>query len=227
MFTIAIIGQKGGTGKTTVATGLSVAAAEAGRTVALLDLDPQTNAANWRDRREADNPAVLPVPIGRLRQAHEAAIGAGADFIVIDTPGKSDSVAIAAAKIADVVLVPIAAQIFGLETLQNVRELIGMAGSPLAFVLVNEMHPSATRLAEEAKAVVAEASGMRVCPIHLCSRDIYGSAPAEGKGPTEVEPHGKAADELRQLYKFISALSDKSEGRTHDDQARKVAERAG
>ena len=88
MFTIAIIGQKGGTGKTTVATGLSVVAAEAGRTVALLDLDPQTNAANWKDRRAAENPAVLPVPVGRLRQAHEAAIGAGADLIVIDTPGK-------------------------------------------------------------------------------------------------------------------------------------------
>jgi chromosome partitioning protein len=149
----------------------------------LRDLDPQTSAANRKDRRAAENPAVLPVPVGRLRQAREAAIGAGADFIVIDTPGKSDSVAIAAAKIADVVLVPIAAQIFGLETLQSVRELIGMAGNPLAFVLVNEMHPSATRLAEEAKGVVAEAGGMKVCPVHLCSRETYASAPAEGEGP--------------------------------------------
>jgi chromosome partitioning protein len=227
MFTIAIIGQKGGTGKTTVATGLSVAAAEAGRTVALLDLDPQTNAANWKDRRAAENPAVLAVPVGRLRQAHEAAVGAGADLIVIDTPGKSDSVAIAAAKIADIVLVPIAAQIFGLETLQSVRELIGMAGNPIAFVLVNEMHPSATRLAEEAKAIVAEASGMKVCPVHLSSRETYASAPAEGKGPTESEPGGKAANELRRLYNFISALSNKSEGGDHGQQAREAAKRAG
>ena len=122
------------------------------------------------------------------------------------------------------VLVPIAAQIFGLETLQSVRELIGMAGNPLAFVLVNEMHPSATRLAVEAKCVVAEASGMKVCPVHLCSRDSYASAPAEGKGPTETDPQGKAAEELRQLYKFISALSDKSEGRDNDEQTREAAE---
>lgn len=226
MFTIAIIGQKGGTGKTTVAVGLAAVAAEFGKAVALLDLDPQTNAANWKDRRAGDNPAVLPTPIGRLKQAYEAAASGGADWLIIDTPGKSDSTAIAAAKIADVVLVPVAPQIFELETLQSVRELIGMAGNPLAFVLLNELHPSATKLAEEAKAVAAEASGLRVCPVHLCSRDVYASAPAVGKAPNETEPNGKAAEELRQLYKFISALNDKSESELYGDQTGKPSKRA-
>jgi len=53
----------------------------------------------------------------------EAATASDADLIIIDTPGKADNIAIAAAKIADVVLVPIAPQIFELETLQSVREL--------------------------------------------------------------------------------------------------------
>lgn len=227
MFTIAIIGQKGGTGKTTVAVGLAAVAAEAGEAVALLDLDPQTNAANWKDRREAENPAVLPTPIGRLRQAMEAAASSGADLVILDTPGKSDSTAIAAAKIADLVLVPISPQIFELETLKSVRELIGMAGDPLAFVLLNGLHPSATRLAEEAKTLAGQASGLPYCPVHLCQRDAYGSAPAEGKAPNETEPNGKAADELRQLYKFISELSDKSEGGLDDEQTSKLTKRAG
>lgn len=219
MFTIAIIGQKGGTGKTTVAVGLASVAAEAGQAVALLDLDPQTNAANWKDRRAAENPAVLPTPIGRLKQAFEAAANGGADLLIIDTPGKSDSIAIGAAKIADVVLIPVAPQIFELETLQSVRELIGMAGNPAAFVVLNELHPSATRLAEEAKAVAAEASGLKVCPVHLCSRDAYASAPAVGKAPNETEPRGKAAEELRELYKFISALIGKSDTSAQVDEA--------
>lgn len=227
MFTIAIIGQKGGSGKTTLAIGLSAVAAEAGQTVALLDLDPQTNAANWKDRRRDENPAVLPTPIGRLRQALEACAGSDADLVIIDTPGRQDNTAITAAKAADLVLVPTAAQVFELETLRATREMIAMAGDPPAFLVINKMHPTATSLAEQAKAIAAEASGLAVCPVHLCSRDVYASAPAAGKAPNESEPQGKAAEELRQIYKFISALVDKSESEDHgDEQAIESAKRA-
>jgi chromosome partitioning protein len=91
MIVIAIVGQKGGTGKTTTAIGLAVAAVEAGQTAVIIDLDPQANAANWKDRRRADNPAVVSAPPSRLRQAVEAAANHAADFVVIDTPGKSDA----------------------------------------------------------------------------------------------------------------------------------------
>jgi Mrp family chromosome partitioning ATPase len=59
MFTISLIGQKGGTGKTTVALGLAVAAARAGYATAIVDLDPQASAARWKDRRADENPAVV------------------------------------------------------------------------------------------------------------------------------------------------------------------------
>ena len=48
---LSVIGQKGGTGKTTIATGIAVQATRQGRNVAIIDLDPQCNAAKWSDRR--------------------------------------------------------------------------------------------------------------------------------------------------------------------------------
>ena len=51
MLITALIGQKGGTGKTTTSLGLAVAAARAGQATAIIDLDPQANAANWTARR--------------------------------------------------------------------------------------------------------------------------------------------------------------------------------
>lgn len=65
MKTIALVSQKGGVGKTTLATGLAVAAHQAGLSAAIFDLDPQASAAFWKDTREAAEPAVVPIPAAR------------------------------------------------------------------------------------------------------------------------------------------------------------------
>jgi chromosome partitioning protein len=200
--TVAIIGQKGGTGKTTAGTELAVAATRAGKTVALIDLDPQANAANWKDRREAEGPAVVSAQASRLKQTVEIARDHGADFIIIDTPGKSDSVAIDAARLADLVLIPAFPQIYNLETLASVRDLLRVAGDPPAYVVLNGLHPQATRAAEEAKAMTERLCGLKACPVHLCQRNSYRDAPAMGMVAQEIDE--KAAEEMQRLYMFIN-----------------------
>lgn len=203
MKVIAIIGQKGGTGKTTTATGLAVAAVRAGFLTAVLDLDPQTNAANWRDRREAEGPAVESIQPGRLRQTLKAAEKNGAAFVFIDTPGKSDTAAIEAARVADLVLIPVRPQIFDLETLSAVRDALRVAGNPPACVVLNGIHPSATRSPTEQRDVIANAFGLPVCPVHLSHRAAYAEAPATGRGPQEIDPDGKASAEIEALFAFV------------------------
>ena len=203
MIITAIIGQKGGTGKTTTGLGLGVAAARAGKAAAIIDLDPQANAANWKDRREADNPAVVSAQISRLRQTVETARWHGAEFVIIDTPGKSDSAALESARIADLVLIPVRPQIFDLETLPAMRDLLRVAGTAPVFLVLNGVHPQARKQAEEAKAMIQDMFGFPVCPVHLCHRGSYAEAPMTGKAPQELDPEGKAADELERLYMFI------------------------
>jgi chromosome partitioning protein len=75
MRTVAFISQKGGTGKTTLALHLAIAA---GSKSAVIDLDPQASASAWRDLRQAENPPVVSVQPSRLLQALRTAEEAGA-----------------------------------------------------------------------------------------------------------------------------------------------------
>lgn len=227
MFKVAIIGQKGGDGKTTLALCLAVAAAAAGQDAAIIDLDPQANAANWKDRRTGDNPAVISAQVSRLKQTIQTAEDYGARLVLIDTPGRSDSAAIEAARAADLVLIPVRPQIFGLETLQGVRDLLRVAGDPPAYVVVNGIHPQATKGAEAAKALIETNFGFKVAPMHLCQRGSYSEAPAAGKTAPELDPGGKAADELQRLYLFTCELLNKLDRSTHEQkQDGRAAKRA-
>jgi chromosome partitioning protein len=85
MKTLALIAQKGGTGKTTLALSLAVAAEQAGKAPVIIDLDPQATACNWSDRRKADTPIVVDAQPARLPHALAKAIQGGIDFAIIDT----------------------------------------------------------------------------------------------------------------------------------------------
>ena len=204
MITVALCTQKGGTGKTTIATALAVAAHLAGKKSALLDLDPQTNAVNWFDRREGDGPDVASIQPGAIRRSLEAYRGLGMDWVFIDTPGKMDSASTEAAKYADMVLIPTQAQIFAIDTLEPLKRLLDMAGNPPAFVVLNLVHPNAGGRAADDAAAIAERFNVAVAPIHMSRLKAYEDAPALGQTPQELEPQGRAAQEVAGLFTFLS-----------------------
>src|SRR5260370_26084667 len=84
MKTIAIVSQKGGVGKTTVALHLAVAGERDGKITVIIDLDPQASAATWKDLREEETPTVQPAQVNRLGVILEEAKKQGAAFVVID-----------------------------------------------------------------------------------------------------------------------------------------------
>lgn len=202
MHTIAILSQKGGTGKTTLTLHLAVAAELAGRTAAVIDLDPQASAAGWKDSRIGESPVVVPVPSSRLPQALDAARAAGAAITFIDTAPHASEVALAAAEAADLVLIPCRPGILDLRAIGTTARAVKLAGKP-AYVVLNAMPPRALNVLADAKAAVA-VHGLEVAPVTMQQRAAYGHSLTAGQTVQEYEPLGKAAYEVSQLFAWLS-----------------------
>lgn len=202
MKTVAIISQKGGAGKTTLAIHLATASALRGRNTAIIDLDPQASAANWGDRRKADLPVVLSAHASRLTHEMKRVEEMDGELLILDTAPHSDSAALEAAKAADLILVPCRPAILDIEAISNTLNLVGTTGTPI-FVVMNAVAPQGSEAAEAADAIAELEVG--VCPIQLRQRVAFSRALIGGESAQEFEPHGKAAQEAEQLHEFMCA----------------------
>jgi len=213
MFTIAIINQKGGSGKSTIAECLAVAAELDGKASAILDLDPQGTVYSWSKRREADNPPVLSVTAASYRDEWQRLKEAGAEVIIIDTPARLQEVILGAADLADLVIVPAKATIKDLERVEISIKLACMnssANNPKpVFVVFNQVRPQRGRSDEAENAIKAQR--YPVCPIRIGLRVDYEDADDIGLTPQEYRPKGKAAQEIGALYRYVSKLQKQIE----------------
>lgn len=204
MHVIALLSQKGGTGKTTLSLHLAVAAERAGHVAAVIDLDPQASAAGWKDSRPAETPVVVSIPATRLPQALDLARGAEAELVLLDTAPHSSDVALAAAEAADVVLIPCRAGILDLRAIGATARLAKIAGKP-AYVVLNSLPPRATNVIADARDAVA-VHGLEVAPVTIQQRAAFAHALTAGQTAQEYEPDGKAADEVAHLYAWLGTI---------------------
>jgi chromosome partitioning protein len=149
---------------------------------------------------------VVSCQVSRLTQVLAAA-KEGAELAIIDTPGKSTDALIAAAKAADFVLMPIQPQLYDIETLESLKDILTLAGNPPAAVVVNRAPIQGRRHLETQEA--ASAKGFKVCPVVIYARAAHGDAGNIGQTAAEYDPAGKAALEMKELYAYsIRALKE-------------------
>jgi chromosome partitioning protein len=198
---VAILSQKGGAGKTTLAVHLAVAAELEGHSTAVIDLDPQASASAWGDSREAEAPVVVSGQAARLTPMLEVADEAGADLVIIDTAPHSENASLQAARVADFVLIPCRPAILDLRAIGFTVDVVKLAQKPASIVL-NAVPAQGSIAHDAAKAV--EPYGIDIAPIKLVQRVAYQHSLTAGLTAQEYEPTGKAALELKQLYRWLA-----------------------
>lgn len=193
--------QKGGTGKSTLSVMCAVCAQETGKKVAILDMDKQGTVAQWSEEREADSPDVYAIEADQLEQAITALNKKSFDYIIIDTAGVDSPATTAALRCADLCLIPTRPAPQDLKALRPTHAAVVRLGKDFAFVL-NQVGP---RLYQRYREAVNGLSAIAVVAQPLIvQRNDHQDAFGMGQGATEYNPHGKAAEEIRELWQWIT-----------------------
>lgn len=202
MQVITIAMQKGGVGKSTIARSLAVAAVRDGLSVLMIDMDSQQSVSQWAERREGDMPVVVfstenELP-KKLAQAKDVA-----DLVIIDTPPARSTEAPAAVEVADLVLIPTTPDVEPLEQMPRTLRLCRGFSRPV-FAVVNMANPTGPAEVVYTREVI-EAMGAKIAPVVLHRRKAHRDASASGQTVQEVDPKGKAATEVDNLWAWVRA----------------------
>lgn len=206
MKTLVIASQKGGSGKSTVAVHLAVAAQRAGFETIIADLDPHSrSSAEWASERKVASPVVVTAHKEDIQALQAQAKGEGFDLLVIDCPPFVDDVVVQATELADYTLIPAQPRFNDMRT---VLRLIDNVHPPFAIVLnactpnIGGLESSKTREARD----VLEEAGIPVSPIHIVRREAFADALNDGSAVLEFEPDGKAAHEINELWSWVKEV---------------------
>jgi chromosome partitioning protein len=209
MKNIAVVARKGGSGKTTVAVNLAIAAHRRGCRVRLADTDPQGSAAEVMRVRSAPGPRVLRVSGDELFKLARGAPEPDDEATIIDTPAASEDAighAIALAHLSLLVVRPTFLDIAA--ALQTARILRGLRKPGL--ILLNQApvpragaEPPAVKRALEALRLMQ----LPVAPVVLRARANYQTTLASGQSVEELAFGNPAADEIAQLWAYIERFA--------------------
>ena len=200
MLTVALLTEKGGGGKSTLAVHLAVCALKQGKAVAVIDLDPQASARQWAERRAADDLTVVSATVQELPRLLEDARQQGADIVVIDTPGRMDVTTARVIETTDIVLIPCRPSIYDLEASRKTAESLRQASGKKGAFILNAVPPRGTR-SQEARDALQDV--LPVAPVELHQLVAYSDALNNGRSVEELQPRGKAAQEIRALYDWL------------------------
>ncbi|WAW97672.1 AAA family ATPase (plasmid) [Xanthomonas citri pv. malvacearum] len=204
MQVIAVLNQKGGSGKTTIATHLARVLQLDGADVLLVDSDPQGSARDWAAVRE-DQPVTV-VGIDRSTIDRDLKNVARKDFVVIDGAPQAVGLAVSAIKAANFVLIPVQPSPYDIwataDLVELVKQRIEVTDGKLQAAFVVSRAIKGTRIGAEVTDAL-NGYGLPVLEARITQRVSYPGTAAAGSTVMDAEPDGDAAAEVRALANEI------------------------
>ncbi|HRC60386.1 MAG TPA: AAA family ATPase [Candidatus Propionivibrio aalborgensis] len=197
---MAFLSQKGGSGKTTLAVHIAVAAVESGEQVVLVDTDIQQSATVWSDARSESQPLVATASATELDRVLMAARHDAMTLCIIDTAPHATPDAVRIAQAVDLVVIPCRPTAFDIAAVGSAVDIVRAAAVPA--VLVLSACPFRAPEIAETRILLAE-HGLPLAPVAITERRAFSRAIATGRAVTEFDPTGKAAEEIRALWHWL------------------------
>ena len=205
---ITVGNTKGGVGKTTIAINLAVEAVIAGKTVLILDTDPQGSAISFRTERVASDIKVVSQINNTIHEDIDA-LSAAFDFVIIDAGGRDNEIfrsAVAACKLFLLPVLPSQVDIWAVDdavkAFREIRPFNKMTGR----IVLNQIQPNTNVSSEAKEALETYSQFLPVLEQKLHHRVAYKASFSFGQGVSEYEPHGKAAEEVHSLYSAVTSV---------------------
>jgi len=207
---LVVGGIKGGSGKTTLATNLTVLRSLSGRKVLLVDADEQRSASDWVEHRENQNivtPWTTVQIIGKGTGLQLEKLTEHYDDIIVDAGGRDTQTQRSALTVADIFLAPFQPRSLDVWTIGNVTSLLSeirVVNPKLkAMAVINRADPQGIDNQDSAD-IIKESEGITYVAIHIGQRKAFANAAAEGLGVTELKTQDKKAlAEIRSLCDAI------------------------
>jgi len=202
MKVLALTSQKGGSGKTTLAGHLAVAAEMSGAgPVAVIDTDPQGSLTDWWNERQASTPSFLSASITTLSHDLERAHDLGLQLVVIDTPPAITDMIEHVIALSDLIAIPTRPSPHDLRAAGTTISMVEAADKPLVFI-INAANPRA-RITGEAAVVLSQHG--TVAPVTIHQRTDFASSMIDGRTVMELPRSERSCDEITRLWEYVQS----------------------